>query len=422
MKKNLNKVLLIAYACEPNKGSEPGVGWNIALELCQYYDIYVVTRVNNKKLIEKITLPNNIKFIYVDLPQYLIKIKKYIGIIVYYIIWQFLVIIKIKKINIKYDILYLLTFGNLLYPNLFPLFFKNHFIWGPVGFGYNAPLKYWKYYSFRGKINEFFRFIIKIINLLNPLFHIAIRKTDIIFTVSRISYNYIKSIYPKANIIILSQVGISNDIREYLKNPIKKLKCDKKDSKDSDSFIIMIAGRLVHWKGFGIAILAFNEFLKKVKSAKMIIVGDGYELNYIKKLIKKLKIEDNITIYKEMNYYEYLELLKSIDIFVYPSLHEPGAFVLAEALFAGKKIVCFKYGEPDEIVPDVNNIKINISYGWQGISEGLLKLYSSKLNNTYLYNNEVSTNEINSNFSWSKKAFIISQEIQKVLNENSSGS
>ena len=27
------KILLSAYACEPNEGSEPGVGWNWAIEL-----------------------------------------------------------------------------------------------------------------------------------------------------------------------------------------------------------------------------------------------------------------------------------------------------------------------------------------------------------------------------------------------------
>ena len=43
------KILLSAYACEPNRGSEPGVGWNWALQLNKLgYDIKVVTRLNNK--------------------------------------------------------------------------------------------------------------------------------------------------------------------------------------------------------------------------------------------------------------------------------------------------------------------------------------------------------------------------------------
>ena len=39
-----------AYACEPGKGSEPGVGWAVALEMARYHDIWVITRANNRPL------------------------------------------------------------------------------------------------------------------------------------------------------------------------------------------------------------------------------------------------------------------------------------------------------------------------------------------------------------------------------------
>jgi len=31
------RVLISAYACEPGKGSEPGVGWNVAREMSKYH-------------------------------------------------------------------------------------------------------------------------------------------------------------------------------------------------------------------------------------------------------------------------------------------------------------------------------------------------------------------------------------------------
>ena len=44
------KILLSAYACEPNKGSEPGVGWNWAIQLSKMgHIVKIVTRQNNKK-------------------------------------------------------------------------------------------------------------------------------------------------------------------------------------------------------------------------------------------------------------------------------------------------------------------------------------------------------------------------------------
>ena len=47
------KILLSAYACEPNKGSEPNVGWKWAIELLlQGHEVYVITRSNNRSIIE----------------------------------------------------------------------------------------------------------------------------------------------------------------------------------------------------------------------------------------------------------------------------------------------------------------------------------------------------------------------------------
>ncbi len=43
------RVLLSAYACEPNRGSEAEVGWRWALELAAGGggDVWVITRGNN---------------------------------------------------------------------------------------------------------------------------------------------------------------------------------------------------------------------------------------------------------------------------------------------------------------------------------------------------------------------------------------
>ena len=48
------KILLSAYACEPNKGSEPEVGWKWATGLSKLGNsVFVITRLNNKENIEQ---------------------------------------------------------------------------------------------------------------------------------------------------------------------------------------------------------------------------------------------------------------------------------------------------------------------------------------------------------------------------------
>ena len=86
------KVLLSAYACEPNYGSEPSVGWRWALELAKLgYEVFVVTREMHKEEIEKELakeeynlIREKICFFYYDIPFWkrkrdqLIKVKSFL--------------------------------------------------------------------------------------------------------------------------------------------------------------------------------------------------------------------------------------------------------------------------------------------------------------------------------------------------------
>ena len=82
-------VLIVAYACEPNRTSEPGVGWNFSNEVSSFSNVTVLTRLNNKSDIEKAN-PSHINFIYYDLPAIFLFIKKKIplGTQLYFFLWQ----------------------------------------------------------------------------------------------------------------------------------------------------------------------------------------------------------------------------------------------------------------------------------------------------------------------------------------------
>ena len=81
-----------AYACEPNKGSEPGVGWNWAIQMANWNEVYVITRSNNKDVIEAYLKRNPVEhlhFYYHDCSALKRKLKKLPnGIFIYYKMWQ----------------------------------------------------------------------------------------------------------------------------------------------------------------------------------------------------------------------------------------------------------------------------------------------------------------------------------------------
>src|SRR5579864_4765887 len=67
------RVLLSAYACEPNRGSEPGVGWGTVQALAAHHEVWALTRANNRPAIERETARTpmpSVHFVYYDLPRW----------------------------------------------------------------------------------------------------------------------------------------------------------------------------------------------------------------------------------------------------------------------------------------------------------------------------------------------------------------
>ena len=107
------KILLSAYACEPNKGSEPEVGWKWATGLSKLGNsVFVITRLNNKENIEKELKKKkiqNLNFIYFDYPNWFLNIfkGKKIDFHFYFYMWQIGIYFLLKKLlEMKNSIIY----------------------------------------------------------------------------------------------------------------------------------------------------------------------------------------------------------------------------------------------------------------------------------------------------------------------------
>ena len=130
-------VLILAYACDPLKGSEPGVGWNMSVALSKIHNVIVLTRRKNKRNIEDFISKHpleNISFVYHDLPERWMWIKKKVSEQAYYMLWNLTAKNVVKSIikNDNIDILHHLTFNQYRTPSA-GYFANKPFVVGPVG-------------------------------------------------------------------------------------------------------------------------------------------------------------------------------------------------------------------------------------------------------------------------------------------------
>ena len=107
-------ILYIAYSCNPFAGSEDKIGWCVPYESSKTNKVYVVTKEEQREPVEKYLQSHpleNIKFYYVDIPNFYKKIFKgfmYSGRLN---VWNRRVLPLAKKIcaNQKIDVIHQIT-------------------------------------------------------------------------------------------------------------------------------------------------------------------------------------------------------------------------------------------------------------------------------------------------------------------------
>ena len=322
MKKN--NILIIAYACEPNSASEPGVGWNFSQEIAKNSNVWVVTRSNNRDVIEKEMnhrQNTNINWVYVDLPTSFrwLKKKMPLGIQFYYMLWQWKVFFKCKKLTKKYNftLIHHLTFGiTWLAPTTSLL--KLPFVWGPVGGGDAVPLKYILSERLPSIAQEsLYFFLSRIICRLSLLNYIARKRSKAILFRSK----SVESHFPKTT--AKNRYIISETASRTLRSTI---------TEKTSSFQALCVGRQQYWKGYRYAVEGFCKFLSEGGTGTLLLLGDGPENEILKKIHQSYGSPNEIKFLGNVPHKDVLSYLESSSTLIHPSFRDGGSWAVLEAL------------------------------------------------------------------------------------------
>lgn len=399
--KRLN-VLISAYACEPNKGSEPGVGWNVAKEMAKYHNVWVITRANNREVIKKeleVRPVEGLNFLYYDLPKWLCWWKKGgQGVNLYYYLWQIGIYSVVKKKHqvINFDLIHHVTFVRYWMPSFLSLL-PVPFIWGPVGGGESAPPGLIRSLPLRYRLKESLRSIARWLGEHDPFVKMTACKANKIFAATEETRDRIKNLTDK-DAEVYPAIGVSQG----------EVAQGKKDA----SFIFISVGRLHYLKGFIYGIKAFSRVVKKEPQCEYWVVGDGPLSEGLSILSESLGISHKVIFFGELPHHEVLQKIREADALVHPSMYESGGMVCLEALSLGKKLIIrdasgyafFKEYELSYIVNESNS-----ETGF--VNELEEKMLEACLDSTTL--NEL--NKCAQFYCWKNKAIKLREEYENVF-------
>ena len=392
----LKTILASAYAINPYKGSEDGMGWNFVYQIARYNKVIAITRENNRTAIEFYMAEHpdeiyaNIQFVYFDLPYWMRFWKKGSrGAMVYYLLWQRMLPKFIKKQNLTFDIVHNLNFHNDWTPSyLWKL--NKPFVWGPIGHHPLIPKQYLQPYKNSYLVKDRLTWMIKkMFWNFSPSLKKSVKKAEHILCMNKCVADELglnKTHYSIVPSVATQDIGFSIDF-----SPKK--------------FRLISAGRLVPLKGFDLTILAFADFLLKQnpeekENFELVIVGSGPEMALYKHLAIENKIEKHVRFIEWIERTDLLKLFADSSAFIFPS-HEGAGMVVAEALSLGLPVICLDNCGPGEFINKTCGFAIApSSYNdtVQHLSNAITELYSNK--QTLLRMSISARQHFETNFDW----------------------
>jgi len=335
------KILLSAFSCRPNSGSERGVGWHWALEIAKLgHEVWVLTHPKHQAAIEEATLDDlaeQMHFIYYQIPSRLGKWwKGEPGIYLYYLLWQWGAYSFIKPIHVQqhFDLVHHITFGGIRTPS-FMGGLGIPFILGPIGGGERAPWRLRFGYSLRGWFIDTLHDISNAWIKISPLIRLTFRQAKVIYVRS----SHIRQLIPK-KFRTKTQLYLGIGLTEQ-----PKIKHN-----NANTFQILYAGRFLHWKGMHLGFAAFKHLLKTEPKARLTLVGDGNDAKRWQHLIEHLGLQKHIDWISTISQAKLFHLYSQYDVFLFPSLRDSAGMVVLEAMAYGLPVICLDLGGPSMMV------------------------------------------------------------------------
>jgi len=358
------KVLVSAYACEPEKGSEQAVGWNSVGQAARFHEVWAITRAKNRGPIEaslaRRQIPN-LHWVYFDLPRWARFWKdRGHGMHAYYYLWQIGVFFVARRLHrkVSFDLVHHATLVNYWMPSLLALL-PIPFIWGPVGGGESAPLAFRRSFSLRGRLYEGMRDLARSVAQFDPFVRLVAQRAALgIATTEETAARLRKLGCPK--VTVLSQAALPREEIAQL---------GALTFRQSNPFRLVSIGDLLHLKGFELGLCAFARFQARFPATEYWIIGDGPERKRLKKLVHSLGLASIVRFWGAIPRSEVLEMLADCDVLVHPSLHDSGGWVCLEAMAAGRPVLCLDLGGPALQVTEETGVKIPATSPSQAIGD-----------------------------------------------------
>lgn len=346
------RILLSAYACEPDRGSEPGVGWGWATELARVgHEVTVLTRAANRAAIDSKPAPENLRFLYFDLPRWAQRMRQLPGgRALYYVLWQWLAARMVRRRfpSLPFDLVQHVTYVSVRFPS-FMGSLGIPFYFGPVSGGEAVPPTLRAGFPAGARCKEGLRDLSNRLVALDPLMRRTFRQASRILVTP--------------DTLPLLPHGIGGKVVQALAVGLPGRYPEPREThREIPHLRALYVGRLLHWKGVDLALRAVALAREAGCDISFTVVGDGPAKERLVRLCGELRLDGRVRWMGRVPQSQVGEFYRDADVLLFPSLRDSGGMVVLEALSHGLPVITTNLGGPGAIV--------NPSCGWTVMTEG----------------------------------------------------
>lgn len=132
---------------------------------------------------------------------------------------------------------------------------------------------------------------------------------------------------------------------------LTKFKPDTKQ-KTATTFTLISVGALMWRKGFIYQLLILKKLIDRNKDVRLVIVGDGTDLEGLKYTVTALQLQNHVTFTGKKNEGEVRSLLAEADVYISTSAAEGLANSVVEAMACGLPVIAFDCEGMKEVMED----------------------------------------------------------------------
>ena len=341
----IRRLLLSAYACDPNSGSEPGAGWaflKASLRSCD--NVTVLTRTKNRgPIIRGLSAHerNRVHILVHDLPAPLRWLKHRLrgGTQLYYLCWQLSAVSKLRRIHREdpFDLAHHVTFAADWQPCALAYQENLPFIWGPVGGSQYAPGPLRRYLGWRGRLTHGVR------RLVTKCGHLFFGKPTGRACSQALAMN--TDVAAVFSSICPTEVFPNPVVQSHLRHRIDPLNTQ-----------ILGVGSLLPLKGWALALAALRHLPEKFH---LLLAGDGPDKRRLQRHAQYLGVSDRITFLGSIPRTEVFQLMVKSRCLLHPTFHDSSSWVAAEAVAFGLPVVALDLPGPREVLKNSENLLVD---------------------------------------------------------------